>query len=68
MRPTFQAKYTGRCRACGSAIEIGDTVTYDSESGVLVHGLCEDTEVEPLRRAICPSCFTEVSVSGACMC
>lgn len=68
MRPTFQAKYAGRCPDCGESIEVGDVVQYN-EDGKVVHGLCDAAvAVAPARRGICPDCFTEKSVSGACGC
>lgn len=65
MRPTFQAKYSGRCPDCGGGVEVGDVVTYGG-TGKVVHGLCEDTSLAPIQREVCKRCFCEVPVSGVC--
>lgn len=56
---TFQAKYAGRCVACGERINEGDWVTYEDD--FLVHANCPDVvDVDAPQRneRKCPDCFT----------
>lgn len=65
---TFTAKYSGRCAGdCGDSIVPGDAVRY--VDGDLVHDDCTPTvEVEREVRPVCPNCFTEIALNGACSC
>lgn len=67
----FEARYPGRCPACEDAIEVGDDLAYDED--VVVHFVCvgrtathQAASKKP--REVCPRCFTQKSVSGACIC
>lgn len=63
---TFRAKYPGVCgNDCGSRIHEGDEVEY--VEGVLVHVDCAPTP-EPAPRPVCPTCFMEIALNGACSC
>lgn len=64
----FTARFDGACAAdCGNRIHPGDTVQY--VDGQLVHHGCIPTEQpEPEPRPVCPSCFMEIALNGACSC
>jgi len=63
---SFTAKYTGTCAAdCGYRIREGDQVEYVEDQ--LMHVDCPDA-IAPITRAVCPECFTETAVNGACSC
>jgi len=64
----FTAKYPDRCAAnCGERIEPGDTVEYVDDD--LVHeGCVPESEIEREVRPVCPDCFTEIALNGACSC
>jgi len=66
----FPARYDGVCAAdCDSRIHPGDTVQF--VDGQLVHLECTArllAQPEPEPRPVCPSCWLEISVSGACGC
>lgn len=69
---TFEAKIRSECPAgCGEPIEVGDEVrwAYDGQRERVIHAGC-DLIVEKRLEAgsVCPRCFTEKSVSGACAC
>jgi len=36
---TIEAKYAGKCRSCGKAINVGDTAYWDPDTSKI---LCED--------------------------
>lgn len=63
MSAAFTAQYADTCRACEGHIKKGDAVLYGAFAE-LVHVKCPD----PLElvRPTCPSCFTELPVSGVC--
>lgn len=66
---SFTAKYSGRCSGyCGDPIVPGDAVEY--VDGELVHDGCTPAapEVEREARPVCPNCFTEIALNGACSC
>lgn len=65
---SFTARFGGRCAAeCGERIKPGDVVEYVDDQ--LVHEGCVPAPVmERPAREQCPDCFTERSVTGACMC
>jgi hypothetical protein len=65
---SFPARYDSQCPACGERIREGDPVTW--AEGFVVHDDCPEP-VDPLavgRGGMCPSCFTERSVTGECSC
>lgn len=69
---TFEAKFNGPCAAsCGEQIEVGDEARWasDGQRERVIHAGC-DLIVEKRLQAgsVCPRCFTEKSVSGACAC
>ncbi|MGI6878804.1 hypothetical protein [Microbacterium sp. gxy059] len=67
MSATFRARYDGTCAAdCDQRIDPGDEVTY--LDGQLVHVGCEPVDDEPAPRPVCPICFTETALNGACAC
>ncbi|MDO4254357.1 MAG: hypothetical protein Q4C81_04305 [Kocuria sp.] len=70
MAQTFAAKYRGPCGSavCDRRVEPGDQVVFVDQQ--LFHDECalDSALPAPVRRAVCPECFTEVSVSGACSC
>ena len=64
---TFEARYPGRC-AAGDEISVGDILAYDSDRQG-IHVECADYPDRPKKRGeICPRCFTEKSLTGACAC
>lgn len=62
----FEAQYPGECEECGERFPPGTTIRITSGSAA-VHDICPDDEPSP-HREVCPCCFTEQSVSGACAC
>lgn len=69
MSKSFTAKYPGRCAGCEDGIEIGDSLTYDTD-GLVVHGGCQETVNQGRLRPVqvCPRCFVTVPASGVCEC
>lgn len=63
---SFRAKYNGVCgNDCGERIHEGDEVEYVEH--VLVHVDCAPAP-EPEPRPVCPTCFMEIALNGACQC
>lgn len=63
----FAARYPGRCPSCRESIDIGDDLAMDDEQAV--HFDCAGSRPAAARpREVCPRCFIERSVSGACGC
>ena len=64
----FRARYNGTCAAdCDHRIHEGDMVQY--VDGQLVHHGCLPAAApEPEPRPVCPSCFMEIALNGACSC
>lgn len=67
----FLARYPGRCRSCSEPIEVDDELLMQDEGAV--HFDCAgDRNAAYAKvskpREVCPRCFTEKSVSGACVC
>ena len=62
----FLANFDGRCSECPEPIKRGDEVRFVDH--VLQHGHCPDHEPVQVERDVCPACFTERSVTGACAC
>lgn len=63
------AKFPGTCaRSCGRPIRRGDQIAFIDRE--LFHEACagEADTPAPLTRSVCPNCFTEVAISGGCMC
>lgn len=64
---TFTAKYDGRCAECQETIYRGDQL--QMIDGQAVHADCTpDDRSEPPARPTCPTCWLEISTSGACGC
>lgn len=67
---SFPAKFNSACASprCDRQISAGDIVVFVDQD--LYHDECaaDTTLPEPIQRHVCTSCFTEVSVSGACSC
>lgn len=64
------ARFQSVCPACGGRIEIGAPIVAGPEkqgASVWVHEVCPPAKFD-IVRDICPGCFTERSVTGACMC
>lgn len=64
----FEARYPGRCVACEERIEVGEDLVMEDEQAV--HFGCAGRASQPARRLteVCPRCFTEKSLTGACGC
>ena len=61
------ASWHGRCGVCDGTIRPGEFCR--QVEGEIAHSTCVgSSRIEPITRAVCPECFTEVSVSGACLC
>lgn len=71
----FSAAYESRCAECDGVIRVGDLiVASDLETTADVvfkpwwaHETCPPAKFD-IVRAVCGECFTERSVTGACMC
>lgn len=61
---TFEAKYADECSTCWEPIEVGQVARYEGGSRI-VHDVCPTL---PAAREVCPRCFMERSLSGACGC
>lgn len=62
----FPARYNGACAVeCGHRIHEGDMVQYVEDQ--LVHVGCVPAD-EPEPRPVCPTCFLEIPLNGACGC
>lgn len=66
MSATFIAKYPGTCAGCGERIRVGDQAHYVEDQ--VCHADCDDVKPEPEPRPVCPECFVEVALNGACAC
>lgn len=68
--PKFTARYPGKCPACSKPIEIGEELVIDEEyADMAVHADCAGRPDPTLpAREVCPRCFIERAVSGACGC
>lgn len=66
----FTARYPGRCPACGDPIDIGEDLTWDDDQAV--HFTCAGrpriSVITERAREVCPRCFVEKAVNGACAC
>jgi len=67
---TFAARHPGKCSACGDLFPEGTAIRRD-QSGRCRHANCDDPDApaEPIvARDVCPNCWLERSVTGACGC
>lgn len=62
----MRAMFEGVCGDCNGKIRTGAEITR-TDDGAWVHVICPPTRRE-LQRPVCQVCWTEISVSGACMC
>lgn len=64
----FPARYDGACAAdCGNRIHPRDMIQF--VEGQLVHvGCIPEEQPEPEPRPVCPTCFLEIPLNGACQC
>lgn len=65
MSRPFEAQYPGTCSACDERFE-ARTLILVSSSGAR-HDVCPEP-TPMVAREVCPRCFLEQSVSGACGC
>lgn len=64
------ARFPSKCPACLGQVEVGDVIVpQETAQGaqLWVHEVCPPAKFD-ITREVCPVCFTEVSVTGACMC
>lgn len=61
---SIQAAYVDICEACGGQIRPGQLIDRDMWSEKWMHETCPQDEPRP----VCPECFTEIALSGACAC
>lgn len=66
MSRPFEAQYSGECEECGERFPPGETIRIVG-TGAPVHDVCPDDAPVPGRQ-VCPRCFTEKAVTGACGC
>lgn len=66
MSRPFEAQYPGTCEECGERFDKGTTIRVVA-TGAAVHDVCPDDVPLPTSE-ICPRCFIEKSVTGACGC
>jgi len=69
---SFPAEYESMCAGCGSTIRVGDLIEpSDPDDGEFKpwwqHESCPPAKFD-ITREVCPTCFTERSVNGECMC
>lgn len=64
---TTEAQYPGVCAECAGKIRPGDAITSASGGGRWQHVTCPPAKFDVVRE-MCPGCFTERSVTGACLC
>lgn len=62
---TLEAWYETDCGDCEAIIKRGQKI--EIREGRWCHVICPDTLLA-LERRVCPSCFQELSLSGACGC
>lgn len=62
---SIEAHYETECGDCNSRIKTGTRI--EVRDGRWCHVVCPDALLS-LERLVCPSCFQELSVSGACGC
>ena len=60
---TFIAKYDGICEDCDAPFKAGQEIDRTG-AGDYVHVQCPD-DLKPVG-SVCPKCFVELPVSGAC--
>lgn len=61
---SFSARWDSKtpCPECEERIKTGERVEYVDDA--LTHVSCEPREPRP----VCPDCFMEIALSGACSC
>ncbi len=66
----FEARYPGRCPACREQIEVGDDLVFNDDDVVVHFGCANRSAVPKIGQSgeVCPRCFIEKAVSGACGC
>ncbi len=64
---TLQARYSTPCSVCDEPIHPGDLMRMETPSSGWQHVVCPDPLPE-VKRRVCGQCFTEVSVTGTCLC
>jgi hypothetical protein len=65
-----EARFGGFCAACEQTIQVGERITPDPLDGggkTWIHERCPAGRMD-LQRPVCQECWTEKSVTGACMC
>jgi hypothetical protein len=62
---TFLARLNSPCAGCDDPIDPGDIVEYFEDE--LVHEGCRP-QPAPAPRPVCPICFMEIALNGACSC
>lgn len=65
VRVQVVASFTSKCGACDGPIDLGDRIT--REGTRWVHISCPPGRMDLVREQ-CSECFTEKSVTGACLC
>ncbi|MBW9093136.1 hypothetical protein JNB62_05525 [Microbacterium jejuense] len=60
------AMFATKCDACGGMIQPGQKIGALPD-GDWTHVVCPPAKFD-ITRDVCPECFTERSVTGACMC
>lgn len=61
---SIEAKYADTCEACDGPIRPGDQIDRDPFTERWMHAVCPHDEP----REVCPECFMQKSLSGACSC
>lgn len=66
MSEVFEAQYPGRCTVCDEWFEKGTEIRM-SPAGAR-HDRCPEGFTPLTPREVCPRCFMEKALSGACEC
>lgn len=61
----IEAWYDTDCGDCDTRVKKGQTIQL--RDGEWCHAVCPNV-LASLERLVCPTCFTELSLSGACAC
>lgn len=62
----MRALFESVCGDCDEKIRTGEEIAR-TDRGAWAHVVCPPSKLD-LQRPVCTVCFTEISVSGACMC
>lgn len=62
---TIEARHPGLCTACDESFDVGEPLTRNAEDTAWVHVTCPEP---PAPRPVCPECFMEIALNGACSC